>query len=547
MIKYNIVKKVFIALTLISILFLTSPSVFAEGEFQTEYTVNYDVHQNGETSVTYDISIINNRADVIATRYALSLKQMNLTEVAAYDSKGNIELEKEIKDDTTTLTVTLREKAIGVNKKSNFKIFFKTKNIASKVGEVWNINIPQVQTMDTTNKYDAFLYVPPTFGPVIFVSPQTEEKILENGQRLYSFNIEHLKKQGITASFGKYQILNFKLLYQLSNPSVLSSVQEIALPPDIKGNQQVFYQKINPSPIKVKTDKDGNVLAQFKVPPKVTLEIELIGSARIMGRQIAPEFGGKINKIPGNLIRNYTRSEKFWETDSYEIKSIAKGLYKEENTVAQNAQAVYNYVTQTLSYNFETTKENSIERKGALASLLQKENAACMEFTDLFIAITRAMGIPARELNGYAFSETNTNTPLSVNIRGGDLLHAWAEFYDPNFGWIAVDPTWGATSKIDYFTKLDTNHFAFVIKGLDSEYPLPAGSYRFSDKEKLVEIDFANGSSSFEPINKDTLEQAQGFVTKQSLPISVIIVIIGGAVLIVTGVYRFLSKKFPFS
>ena len=142
-----------------------------------------------------------------------------------------------------------------------------------------------------------------------------------------------------------------------------------------------------------------------------------------------------------------------------------------------------------------------VERKGAEAAASQKNSWTCMEFTDLFIAITRAMGIPAREINGYAFTSEESNKPISISLEGGDTLHAWAEFYDPYNGWVQVDPTWGTTSGLDYFSKLDTNHFAFVRKGISSEHPFSAGTYRFSDNEKLIETALSQTSSdeNFKP------------------------------------------------
>ena len=113
-----------------------------------------------------------------------------------------------------------------------------------------------------------------------------------------------------------------------------------------------------------------------------------------------------------------------------------------------------------------------------------------MEFTDAFIAISRSMGIPAREINGYAYSKDPEKNPINININEGDRLHAWPEFYDPNFGWVQIDPTWGNTSNIDYFTKLDLNHISLVIKGLDSTYPLPAGFYKNDSNKKYLEFDF---------------------------------------------------------
>ena len=111
------------------------------------------------------------------------------------------------------------------------------------------------------------------------------------------------------------------------------------------------------------------------------------------------------------------------------------------------------------------------------------------------------MGIPARELNGFAFTNEEVNKPLSLNLTGGDLLHAWPEYFDPILGWVQIDPTWGNTSGVDYFSKLDTNHFVFSIKGMNSEYPLPAGAYRFDGDKKLIEVVFAQntGITEFSP------------------------------------------------
>jgi len=55
-----------------------------------------------------------------------------------------------------------------------------------------------------------------------------------------------------------------------------------------------------------------------------------------------------------------------------------------------------------------------------------------------------------------------------------------------------VDPTWSnTTGGVDYFYTLDFDHFAFVIKGADSTYPVPAGGYKISDngsKDVNVEL-----------------------------------------------------------
>ncbi|MBM4402559.1 MAG: hypothetical protein FJ044_04925 [Candidatus Cloacimonetes bacterium] len=66
------------------------------------------------------------------------------------------------------------------------------------------------------------------------------------------------------------------------------------------------------------------------------------------------------------------------------------------------------------------------------------------------------------------------------------------QIFLPDDGWVNIDPTWGATTGIDYFSKFDTNHLAFVIKGIDSERPYPAGPYKIEEgKENDVQVSFA--------------------------------------------------------
>ena len=530
------------ALLLLALIVLIDPqSVHAEQEFQTEYIVSYKIVPNGEALVTYDITIINRKADVVATKYTLSLKQMNIYGIIGTDNKGVMDVEVINEENITSLNATLNDPAIGENKKNNFQIIFKTKNIANKVGDVWNVNIPQIQNLELTNKYDVTLEVPVNFGPTIFVSPSPLSIKTENNNYVFFFNKNLLLDKGITSSFGEYQTLNYRVRYQLKNDTVLSNIQEIALPPGMKNRQMVQYNDIEPRPYKVRMDKDGNVLAQYKVPAKSVLEVLLTGSARLIGEQINPDFGGKKSDIPGDLIKKYTGDSKYWDVYSVDIQKIAKDLYDDKKNVSQNAQNAYDYVTKTLYYDLNAPSQELVDRRGGLAALKEPGKSACMEYTDLFISIVRAMGIPARELNGYAFNNTEANLPLSINLKGGDFLHAWPEYYDPEFGWIAVDPTWGSTSGMDYFTKLDTNHFAFVTKGLNSEYPLPAGAYRIDENEKLVEIEFSQDEKDYFT-DETAYEQAKKFVTGQRPSVFQIIAIIVTAALVLLFLYVVMLK-----
>ena len=488
---------------------VTNTKVFAQEQFNTEYDILYEINPNGETKVTQNITIENKLKDVIAKNYSLSINQMNIYDIKASNDKEVLDSEITQDQKSASIKVIFEDEIIGEGRKNKFKIEFKSKDIATKVGEVWNINFPNIQLSESTKEYTVTLKVPASFGPEIFIAPQADETKKENNFSIYKFYKNTVENMGITASFGKYQTLNFQLKYQLENTSNFTAYQEVAIPSDIKDMQNVAYTDFSPKPEFLKKDQDGNLIGTYKINPKQNLNITVTGSARILGKQINPSFGGEFEDIQKDLINKYTNDDKFWEVTDPKILEISKNLFNKDISVSENAKLAYNYVTKNLKYNFDIVKNDFIPRSGAAKALSTEGRWGCMEFTDSFIALTRAMGIPSREINGYAFATDNKATPISINLKGGDLLHSWAEFFDPNFGWIPVDPTWGATSGVDYFTKLDTNHFAFVIKGIDSESPLPAGAYRTDNfKDKLISVDFAQISTEKEFKESLIVEQA---------------------------------------
>ena len=472
-----------------------------EDQFDIEYDISYKALEDGETQVSQVISITNKSNDIVATKYSLTIKQMEIYDLSAEDEKGDMDIDEQRNDSSITVNVKFNKLVVGKDKNYKFTVKYKSKSITNKVGDIWNINIPRVQANNLTKSYNIKLYVPKTFGPRIFISPKPIEELEEKSNYIYKFGKEDLETRGISASFGKFQTLNFQINYELINNAAWFTQQEIALPMDIPHTQQINIKKLSPEPQKVRIDSDGNLLASYRLGPKERLTIKLSGTVRILGNQINPTLGGTFDKIPLDLVRLYTQEKKYWEVSNPAIQQLANSLKDPNSTVSQNAYKAYQYIVDNLEYNFDIVSESIVERHGAAIALQEKTPWGCMEFTDLFVALTRAMGIPSRELNGYAIAQSENILPMSINLYGGDLLHSWPQFFDPNFGWVSVDPTWGNTSGLDYFTKLDTNHFAFVVKGLDSEFPYPAGTYKSNPETRQIHVDFTKASEDSEALN----------------------------------------------
>ncbi|NBO36913.1 transglutaminase domain-containing protein, partial [bacterium] len=337
---------------------------------------------------------------------------------------------------------------------------------------------------------------PKNLGKLIYVTPNKPEIIESEKEITYLFKNNTALDQAVSATFGEYQIVNFNISYELKNDSNWFVNREIALIPDISNRQEVGIRDLNPKPTEIRIDDDGNYLAKYRLGPKSNIKVTYQGSVRIYGPRLDISSGGKFEEISEDLVENYTKQQEFWETESEEIKDISNTLKDSNLSVVLNAKKIYDFLTENYKYNYEIEKNPEVTRNGALKALKREALMGCMEFTDSFIAIARSMGIPAREINGYALSESSETAPVNIDLGGNDILHSWVEFYDPNNGWVAIDPTWGATSKIDYFTKTDLSRVIFVVKGKESNYPLPAGMYKLEGNEKQIDIVFPKEFSS---------------------------------------------------
>ena len=71
--------------------------------------------------------------------------------------------------------------------------------------------------------------------------------------------------------------------------------------------------------------------------------------------------------------------------------------------------------------------------------LFDTREGFCEHFASSFVVLMRAAGVPARVVTGYQGGEHNSVGDYMI-VRQRDA-HAWAEIYDPERGWLRVDPT----------------------------------------------------------------------------------------------------------
>lgn len=463
--------RIFILLVLLFFLF---PSrAYAIDPFSVSSEVLYIVSSEANTKVQYQLILTNTSEKIYAPSYTINIGFNNIHNLKASDPRGAVAPELRKTQKGAEVTIPFNTPAVGVGKSLPFSLSFETEDVASKLGNVWEITIPPVSQKNNFTTFNATVIVPPSLGSPTYIKPNTFIVPAEKTAPLVFTKID-LEKSGVSIGYGQTQIYAFTLTYQIQNKNLFPGKTEIAIPPSTN-YQIVSIESMNPEPTNVTQDSDGNWLAKYSLFPSEKKQIVVKGTVLL---SLYP----KKEKLTEEELKEYTKSDTYWQTEDITIKELAQKL--------KTPFAIYEYVTQKLTYDFSRV-EDSKPRSGALLILKNTNSATCLEFTDLFIALARAAGIPAREVDGYAFTDNATQRPLSL-VK--DILHSWPEFYDKELQtWIMVDPTWAnTTGGVDYFNIFDVDHFAFVVKGKNSMYPIPAGGYKFNDNSKKnIDISFA--------------------------------------------------------
>jgi transglutaminase-like putative cysteine protease len=145
---------------------------------------------------------------------------------------------------------------------------------------------------------------------------------------------------------------------------------------------------------------------------------------------------------PAESPQRFLTAGPFIESDSPEIVSLSRTLAPPDSPARERARRFYDFVVKRLSYVVQ------LETQGALGALANPTQADCTEFASLFIALSRAAGIPSRPVFGYLYEPAKSSYEIS---------HLWAEFWEEGNGWVTTDPTNGTLEPDRYFARVESS------------------------------------------------------------------------------------------
>lgn len=232
--------------------------------------------------------------------------------------------------------------------------------------------------------------------------------------------------------------------------------------------QEVLAEQFSPWPTQILTDKNGQRQAVYKIP-RLEAGQTVYLEQRYAVNSYAVHYDIKLEKLPhtyekGEVDARYLAPEEGVESANEQIIAFAKKAAEGETNPYLIAQKAWAAVNLYMTY---SSQEGSY--RGALYAL-QNARGSCSEYTNLFVAVLRALGIPARQQNGYLYlprQHTRIN-PESGGLDLSMLRHAWPEFYLPDTGWVLADPTYtymaefgGVKEKfldMEYFANIPSAH-----------------------------------------------------------------------------------------
>ena len=167
---------------------------------------------------------------------------------------------------------------------------------------------------------------------------------------------------------------------------------------------------------------------------------------------VRSESAGYKALITPEMRKRLLTADKLGVVDD-EIKAISAKIISGKKTTLEKARAIYDYVVGKMEYDKTTPGWG----QGDTARACKVGKGNCSDFHTLFISLSRAAGIPACFIYGFAIPKDSS---------GNAIPHCWAEFYDDESGkWTPVDCSEAKKHpelRDYYFGKLDANRVAFT-------------------------------------------------------------------------------------
>lgn len=430
--------------------FVPSISYAQDPQFQISKTLSYYVYPNYTITIEESATITNLTSQAFPQQYVHTIIHPQVANIVAHDSQGQpLEVIHQLEHQPKQILVVLPPN-LGKSKVTQLTLRYDLPGIAESSSRIGEFNLPIVQDANSLIS-ELKLYYDTSLPSIASIHPTASGQTTKDRWIVYQLNTQPIPT-AIKTTLGKSQVYAFTITYPFAEDSKTDQGYRIAIPPDT-AYQRVAITQMQPRPNQVQADPDGNWIATF-APGLLSSSLEITGLVEVFNLP-------HMQNPPTADTKPWLTTQPYWETTNPALQNLAGQL--------NSPFSLYDYTIKHLTYDY--AKPGHAKSRLGANSAFERASGNSLEFTDLFITLSRAANIPARRVVGYAHSDNPQQKPLSEVT---DILHTWAEYYDSaTRQWTPVDPTWQHTTGLDYFNTWDFNHIVFAYNGLSSQHPWP--------------------------------------------------------------------------
>jgi transglutaminase-like putative cysteine protease len=220
--------------------------------------------------------------------------------------------------------------------------------------------------------------------------------------------------------------VDFSMHFDISAPPETKKITfTILVPPDIENRQKLVRKKYSIQPER-EFQENGSTYARIVIhnPPrslKMNIDCEVVLYRYDLETALAHK--GKVTAETKQALAPFLAEEKYLEVNDTAIQKAAKTIAGKNGE--PGVRQVMDFVAQTLQKGpFDPADHGAVWA-------LKNKHGDCTEYSDLFVALCRAKGIPARACEGYLITEV---------VKGDTPKHDRAEVYLHDLGWVPIDP-----------------------------------------------------------------------------------------------------------
>jgi transglutaminase-like putative cysteine protease len=221
--------------------------------------------------------------------------------------------------------------------------------------------------------------------------------------------------------------VNYTTTYHYERPA-LRLVQLLRVtPPSFDGQTLLDWRIDVDSDARLREHRDGygNIVHMLYVAHLVDRL-----TVQVSGQVLTEDRAGVVQGLPGDLPPPvFLRTTPLTLMDG-SLVTLAHALESHDRNPRDILHHLSERIFLRMRFDTEATGVNT-----AAAEAYEAGHGVCQDYVHIFLAVARALGIPARYVSGHLFRRDGANCQPAT--------HAWAEAYDPALGWIAFDPTNG--------------------------------------------------------------------------------------------------------